>query len=196
MSNKGKTYEEIYGPEKAAKLKELRRQNAIDRKMGTNLKGLTYEEIHGEEKAKWMREIRSGENHWMWNPDKEYFRGEDWPIARKAALVRDNYTCQDCGIKRYQRMDVHHLVAWHETHDNSLENLITLCRSCHIKREKPYLYTGPLTEETRQKYRDRSNRYWANPTNREAASKRMIGNTRSPKGLPRDQAGRFTIDVA
>jgi hypothetical protein len=88
-------------------------------------------------------------------------------------------------------MDVHHLTSWHETHDNSLENLITVCRSCHIRRERPWLYNKPITEETRKKYTERNNRYWSNPENRKKASERMLGNTRSPKGTPRDEKGRF-----
>lgn len=189
-ATKGKTYEEIYGVEKAKELKELRRQNAIAKDLAASTRGKTYEEIYSPEKAKQMREVRSGENHWLWNPDKEYFRGEDWLEARKFALERDKYICQDCGKTNKLRMDVHHLIPWEETHDNRLENLITLCRSCHIKREKPYLHTKPISQQTREKHSKRMKLYWAEPENLRKAAERMKGNKISPN-LPHGSDGRF-----
>lgn len=58
--NKGKTYEELYGKEKAEELKMKRRITASNKKLteesrgkiNKNKKGKTYEEIYGEEKAK------------------------------------------------------------------------------------------------------------------------------------------------
>lgn len=62
---------------------------------------------------------------------RSYSRGEDWKEKRLLALQRDDYTCQDCGIKERRGLQVHHIIAWAETKDNSLENLITLCLKCH-----------------------------------------------------------------
>jgi len=55
---KGKTYEEIYGEEKA---KELRMKKSIALKDKPNLfsKGKTYEELYGFEKAEILRKLRS-----------------------------------------------------------------------------------------------------------------------------------------
>ena len=50
-------------------------------------------------------------------------------------LSRDNFTCQDCWIKG-KSLDVHHIIPFLESFDNSLENLITLCRKCHMTREQ------------------------------------------------------------
>lgn len=52
--NKGRSYEEIYGKEKAAELKRLRGEEIIKRR-----KNKTWEQIFGKEKAKIMREARS-----------------------------------------------------------------------------------------------------------------------------------------
>lgn len=71
--------------------------------------------------------------------------GRNWPAQRKAALERDNYTCQKCGhvgIKVGRRWDVsvHHKrkIAWFVVDGvcnyefaNDLSNLITLCKACH-----------------------------------------------------------------
>jgi len=74
-NTKGKTYEEIYGPEKAAILRELRRitfgKSSTGRKhseetkakmsksrtgLTSNKRGKTYEELYGEEKASAIKE--------------------------------------------------------------------------------------------------------------------------------------------
>jgi 5-methylcytosine-specific restriction protein A len=60
--------------------------------------------------------------------------GDDWDKIRYLIYLRDKFTCQDCGIKGI-RLDVHHKIPFLISFDNSLENLISLCRSCHRKRE-------------------------------------------------------------
>ena len=51
---------------------------------------------------------------------------------KQQVLERDNYTCQcpDCEHK-INLLDVHHID--YNKKNSSLENLVTLCRSCHIK---------------------------------------------------------------
>lgn len=82
--------------------------------------------------------------------------GPNWPAAKKAALERDNYTCQKCGS--HYRVSVHHRrkIAWFVNSltgevdyiaANDLANLITLCQPCHKvadghKRRKGFI---PLT---------------------------------------------------
>jgi len=63
-----------------------------------------------------------------------YRYGDDWDKIRYLVYLRDNFTCQDCGIKGIG-LDIHHKVPFLINRDNSLNNLITLCRSCHMKRE-------------------------------------------------------------
>ena len=65
--------------------------------------------------------------------------GDDWEAIRLIIYMRDNYKCQECGItmNEYKRpLDIHHKIPFLISHDNSLNNLITLCRSCHMKIEK------------------------------------------------------------
>ena len=74
--------------------------------------------------------------------DKRCHRGLDWDTQKKKAYERDKYTCQNCGVKcvgrngmnksnSHRLIQCHHIVFWSEAQDNSLENLITLCVSCH-----------------------------------------------------------------
>ena len=52
-------------------------------------------------------------------------------LARSRALNRDGYRCRHCG--RSGRLEVHHLHSLRDGGDNSLDNLVTLCREHHIE---------------------------------------------------------------
>jgi len=72
-------------------------------------------------------------------PPKQPY-GPDWKTQRRKALRRDNHTCQECGGNTNGRTsDVHHIIPFREfgierhKEANQLDNLITLCRSCHMK---------------------------------------------------------------
>jgi len=95
-----------------------------------------------------QRQNMKGSNNFMWIDGRSYqkrcYRGSDWEKQRLAAYKRDNYTCQCCGVKCVGRKSLspsnstkliqcHHRVFWSEKPDNSLENLVTLCVSCHAK---------------------------------------------------------------
>lgn len=58
-----------------------------------------------------------------------------WAIK---ALERDNYKCTECGSDKY--VIVHHKdesrKLGHEKMNNSLENLLTLCKACHADAHK------------------------------------------------------------
>ena len=68
-------------------------------------------------------------------------QGPDWLELREEILERDKYECCRCGMtqeearKRGHTLSIHHIVPWRETHDNSPDNLVTLCQSCHMKEE-------------------------------------------------------------
>jgi hypothetical protein len=58
---------------------------------------------------------------------------EEWKKLAQEIRKRDNFTCQFCGKKG--ATDVHHIIPRRIKIDNSPENLITLCKSCHRKVE-------------------------------------------------------------
>ena len=85
------------------------------------------------------------DNNPRWMGGATTYRGADWPVAREAALQRDSYTCQHCGMTQDQSfsaygngLQVHHKTRYLDTFDNSLENLITLCVKCHGKEDTRY----------------------------------------------------------
>jgi len=55
--------------------------------------------------------------------------GEDWYSIRLRILERDNHTCRKCG--KINSKEVHHLIPYNLTKNNSDTNLITLCKRCH-----------------------------------------------------------------
>ncbi len=60
--------------------------------------------------------------------------GPEWTKIRFAVFIRDNFTCQHC-FRTNMRLDAHHKIPFLLTKDNSLSNLLTLCRRCHRKEE-------------------------------------------------------------
>lgn len=69
------------------------------------------------------------------------YYGPNWLEQARKARRRDRYTCRDCGKRQTKpALDVHHLVARAAfgadyQSANALSNLVTLCKSCHTKRE-------------------------------------------------------------
>jgi 5-methylcytosine-specific restriction endonuclease McrA len=87
----------------------------------------------------WQAKYVRGDAHPSWKGGSSHYRrGLDWKEQAEAARKRDNYTCQRCGIKqsdligKRKRLDVHHIIPWSISKSNALENLITVCRKCHI----------------------------------------------------------------
>ena len=83
----------------------------------------------------------------VFRPPTDY--GPDWPIQRDAARARDGYRCRHCGApeREGRQHDVHHITPFHAfgyvpgANDlyrlaNTLDNLITLCSSCHRRAER------------------------------------------------------------
>jgi hypothetical protein len=51
---------------------------------------------------------------------------------RIACLMRDGYSCQQCG-KRKGRLEAHHIIFREHGGKDTLSNLLTLCEACHHK---------------------------------------------------------------
>jgi len=89
---------------------------------------------------------QSGELHHRWKGGYDPYYGANWHETRRDALARDDYQCQECGLTNSEHeethgssLDIHHkrpLRTFDEPEDaNTLDNLISLCRGCHNKRE-------------------------------------------------------------
>jgi 5-methylcytosine-specific restriction endonuclease McrA len=72
----------------------------------------------------------------------------EWRRRRCEVYERDKWTCQDCGVKcknsadskfanqHKRKIQAHHIVARRDGGSDELSNLVTLCMSCHHKRER------------------------------------------------------------
>lgn len=76
-----------------------------------------------------IRSITEGYSLYRWEYQKSNRLDEN---IRKATLMRDNFSCMDCG-KRNCILEVHHIVPRRLSGADSIYNLITLCSSCHEK---------------------------------------------------------------
>lgn len=68
---------------------------------------------------------------------RAFYKSTAWELAREQALIRDTHLCQHC-IKRKRLTPadmVHHIKPLNEYPDLAvvLENLLSLCNSCHNK---------------------------------------------------------------
>lgn len=73
------------------------------------------------------------------------YRGLGWNAIRKAVYKRDGYRCRLCGQTRRVTLHAHHIMPYETPTDNALDNLITLCSSCHRRVERrPKLIQGVL----------------------------------------------------
>ena len=85
-------------------------------------------------------------------------RGPNWEKQRNRARVRDNYRCRHCGIpeRSGRAHHVHHIQPFRTfgyvrgkndqyLEANRLENLVTLCTSCHRRVEADLMVRGTLS---------------------------------------------------
>lgn len=85
--------------------------------------------------------VPAGERHPLWRGGNGLYYGPNWREQARVARERDGHTCQDCGLtQRRPLLDVHHLVRRRSFGDdfelgNRLENLVTVCKTCHSQRE-------------------------------------------------------------
>jgi DEAD/DEAH box helicase domain-containing protein len=76
----------------------------------------------------------------IWTNDPNNY-GPDWPRVRDRVRTRDKYTCQVCGaVETMRQHDVHHKTPFRAftsfIEANRMDNLITLCPSCHHQAEQ------------------------------------------------------------
>lgn len=94
----------------------------------------------------WISENHSGKDHPSWKGGVSHEYPGGWKRIRREVRERDNHKCRACGMTEEEHkeevgsvLDVHHVVPVRmfdkpeDAHDK--ENLVTACRSCHMKWE-------------------------------------------------------------
>jgi 5-methylcytosine-specific restriction endonuclease McrA len=69
----------------------------------------------------------------------------EWFTIRSQIFKRDHYQCVLCNSK--EKLHCHHIIPWRFFANNESINLITLCKSCHLKLE------GKLREKRNQSHK-------------------------------------------
>lgn len=102
--------------------------------------------------AKWQSKNLRRENHPNWKGGHEFDYGPNWNRQRDKRIEHDGYECVVCGLSNGQHMELHdcnlhvHHIQRKEAfrksdgsldyeRANRLENLITLCYTCHNRWE-------------------------------------------------------------
>jgi hypothetical protein len=76
--------------------------------------------------------------------------GPGWKMNRTARLQYDEFMCQQCCAS--DNLEVHHWEPFRFSFDNSIDNLVTLCRSCHLEMHEKYRREGWIAEMERNFY--------------------------------------------
>lgn len=99
--------------------------------------------------------LPKAERHFNYNPDltdedrqRRDMQNGEFRIIRRKAFSRDGYKCSICGDSRGGNLVAHHLESWNMSVDKrfELDNLVTLCESCHKMFHQKYGF-GYNTEE-------------------------------------------------
>jgi len=90
----------------------------------------------------WLSDDLSGDGNPNWSGGYKEYYGPSWPEQRQRARQRDDHTCQACGTHELEletALSVHHIRPFRlfDSHEeaNALDNLVSLCRSCHARWE-------------------------------------------------------------
>lgn len=84
----------------------------------------------GRRKADSAIAKRSGANHYRWRGGTlaRKLNAREWRTLRNQCLERDRHLCQRCG---QSGLIAHHIIEYRDGGADELDNLLTLCRSCH-----------------------------------------------------------------
>lgn len=126
-------YGKKHTEEAKQKIKETHAKNGLNK--GEN--NPNYGKPHSEETKQKIRKAREKyigvfASNWCGGVSFELYGLDFNKELKQFILERDNYTCQcpDCEYKS-TKLDVHHID--YDKKNNNPENLIALCKSCHMK---------------------------------------------------------------
>lgn len=127
-----------YSPERVDKIRQKLKGRVISKKQRKQISD-AQSRIWTEERREEARKRASGENNANWKGGRtgELRKKKTNAPAKTVIAVRerDKNECQMCGMTKKENgrnMDVHHIVPYLDSRNNDMENLISLCRSCHI----------------------------------------------------------------
>jgi 5-methylcytosine-specific restriction endonuclease McrA len=128
-STKEKLRQRVVTEETRQKLREGRAKQVLTEERNRKVS----ESNKGKRKSPDAVAKRSGKNHWNWKDGASRSLGRvAWRELRERVLKRDGNACTMCG-RTGDGLIAHHIVPFNEGGIDSLENLATVCRACHMK---------------------------------------------------------------
>lgn len=125
---------------KGQPMREETRQKLIAQRADPEYRLMMSERFMGEKSPSWKGGIKPEHSARL---DRA-----EWRRLRQEIYERDNWTCQDCGCrclnisdaKKHpkRKIQCHHVVRRRDGGLDVPSNLVTLCMSCHHKRERRY----------------------------------------------------------
>ncbi|HEY5524247.1 MAG TPA: RNA-guided endonuclease IscB [Clostridium sp.] len=106
----------------------MQKKQSILRVLNKINKWIKIDSIYLEDVLIDIRKVTEGKKLYKWQYQKSNRLDSN---IRIAALMRDNFTCVDCGSK--EDLQVHHIKPKRAKGTDNIYNVITLCESCHIK---------------------------------------------------------------
>lgn len=115
-------YGKINGSRKRDKVRVRNKDPKFREKVARGVK--KYHKDNPVKEQQWFIDIY-GENYQP--KSKYYIPGGDWRKTSKYLISR--YPCHRCNTTK--KLNVHHIIPYSITQDNSIYNLVVLCKSCH-----------------------------------------------------------------
>jgi hypothetical protein len=106
----------------------MQKKQSILRVINQISKWIKIDSIYLENVLIDIRVLTEGEKLYKWQYQKSNRLDNN---IRIAALMRDNFTCVDCGSK--ESLQEHHIKPRRAKGADSIHNVVTVCKSCHIK---------------------------------------------------------------
>ena len=80
------------------------------------------------------------------------YQGAEWQRTRQAVFLRDGRRCKTCGAPG--RLECHHIIParLEQVSFFAIDNLTTLCRSCHFDLEKKRKAEDPTWRQYHKHY--------------------------------------------
>jgi hypothetical protein len=111
-------------------------RRGIKRSLETRMK---ISKAHKGQKKPWL----IGKNNPSWKggitpENKKRLNTLKWDEIRKEVYKRDLWKCVKCGKHCSNDIQCDHIVPWRIINEDKIENLQTLCKSCHLNKDRKY----------------------------------------------------------
>ena len=91
-----------------------------------------------EHKKKYSLSKMGSKNPRYLGNNKKRKINQNYNSIRQEVLKRDNYKCQHCSSS--EKLEIHHIDPYRNSQNDELDNLLTLCKTCHIKEDNRMIY--------------------------------------------------------